>query len=369
MNKILPYYSLLSIVFLIGCLQAFFVGIPKTMKHHPIVSHLLEKPEDSALLLVKNGKIVIDRNSETQLPLASLSKIVIGLVFAEQVAEDIIEPEQKINLERLERFYVDDENYQTWRKTGLAEGWIKEEQVALKYVAQGAVRFSANTNADFLMEHLGLSSINNWLQEKGLATHEAIFPFTASAIVCHNLEKTPKKIFLDQMDTISTAAYTQKVLSVQEKLASGTDPFAKSLTQQKINDQKAIKIWSDHFMRATALDYGKLTQLLLDKKAMSKALQQQISFLFEEWAFAENPGLDQQFSSIGYKGGSTGYLLNTILYMEDLDGNQVQVVLLMNELSPKKHRMIGKLFSGFVFDLATNDVFARNIQQVLAKSD
>lgn len=369
MNKILPYYSLLSIVFLIGCLQAFFVGIPKTLKHHPVVSHLLEKPEDSALLLIKNGEVVIGRNIETQLPLASLSKIVLGLVFAEQVAKDLIEPETKIPLKSLERFYVDDENYQAWKKRGLEEEWIKEEQVALKHIAQGAVRFSANTNADFLMAHLGLTSINKWLQDKGLSTHEAIFPFGASAIVCHNLEKTPKKIFLAQMDTISTAAYTQKVLSVHEKLASGTGLFAKPLEKQKINDPTAIKIWSDHFMRATALDYGKLTQLLLNKKALDEELNQQISFLFEEWAFAENPGLDQQFSSIGYKGGSTGYLLNSTLYLEDHQGNQAQVVLLMNELSPKKHKMVSKLFSGFVFDLATNDAFVKNIQQVLATGD
>lgn len=369
MNKILPYYSLLSIVFLIGCLQAFFVGIPKTLKQHPVISHLLEKPEESALLLIKNGEVVIDRNIEAQLPLASLSKIVIGLVFAEQVTEGLLQAEKKIKLQSLERFYIDDENYQTWKATGLEEGWIDNEQVSLKYIAQGAVRFSANTNADFLMEYLGLDSFNNWLQEKGLFTHEAIFPFNASAIVCHNVENLPKRTFLAQMDTLSTAIYTQKVLSIQERLASESSTFIASLEQQKVNDQASLKIWSDRFSKATAQDYGKLTELLLHKKALGKEMEQQIRFLFEEWAFAENPGLDQQFSSIGYKGGSTGYLLNTILYLEDKSGNQAQVVLLMNELSPKKHKMISKLFSGFVFDLATNDAFAKNIQQVLASGN
>ncbi|NRB51274.1 MAG: serine hydrolase [Saprospiraceae bacterium] len=365
MNKILPYYSLLSIVFLIGCLQAFFVGIPKTLQHHPIVDQLLEKPEDSALLLIKNGETVINRNIDTQLPLASLSKIVIGLVFAEQAVKHLVEPEQKIPLSSLKRFYVDDENYQTWKAIGLEEGWITKEEVALKYVAQGAIRFSANTNADFLMEHLGLASINEWLQEKGLMTHEAIFPFGASAVFCHNLEKMPKKTFLAQMDTMSRTVYIQKVLSIHEKLASGTI----SLEFPKINDQTFLKVWSDHFTKATAKDYAKITELLLNKKALDKELQQMIKFLFEEWAFAENPGLDQQFSSIGFKGGSTGFLLNTILYLEDQNGNQAQVVLLMNELSSKKHELISKLFSGFVFDLATNDDFVKSVQQVLAAND
>ncbi len=369
MNKILPYYSLLSIVFLIGCLQAFFVGIPKTLKHHPVVSHLLEKPEDSALLLIKNGEVVINRNVETQLPLASLSKMVIGLVFAEQAAEGLLQVEEKITLQSLERFYIDDDNYQTWKATGIEEGWIDSEQVSLKYIAQGAVRFSANTNADFLMEYLGLAAINSWLQEKNLLTHEAIFPFNASAIVCHNIEKLPQKVFLAQMDTLSAAIYTERVLAIQEKLTSGNSLFKESLEQQPVNDQVSLKIWSDRFSKATAQDYGKLTELLLNKKALGKEMEQQISFLFEEWAFAENPGLDQQFSSIGYKGGSTGYLLNTILYLEDKRGNQAQVVLFMNELSPKKHKMISKLFSGFVFDLATNDAFAEDTQQVLATGD
>lgn len=366
MNRFLPYYSLLSIVFLMGCLQAFFVGIPKTLRHHPVVNHLLTKPEASALLVIKNGKVAISRNVETQLPLASISKIVIGLVFAEQVTQGLVESDKNIPLERIERFYVDDENYQTWKMRGMEEGWIQNKQVALKYVAQGAIRFSANTNADFLMDYLGLETINNWLEEQGLSSHESIFPFNASGILCHNFEDLPKRTFLAKMDTLSTEVYIEEVLSIQEKLATKEDRLLKLLQQQKIGSQAFLKIWSDRFTKATAQDYAKITQLLLAKKSMDAPLAEQINFLFEEWAFTENPDLNEQFSSIGYKGGSTGFLLNTILYLEDKKGNQAQVVLFMNELSPKKHMMISKLFSGFVFDLATNDRFVSDIQKILA---
>lgn len=365
MNKILPYYSLLSIVFLMGCLQAFFVGIPKTLKHHPVVKQLLEKPEESALLLMKNGQVMIARNAKVQLPLASLSKIVIGIVFAEKTVEEVVDPEKKVSLPSLERFYVDDENYQTWKTIGIKEGWIHDDQVSLKYIAQGAIRFSANTNADFLMDFLGLETINNWLLAQGLSTHEAIFPFNASAMLCHNWEGLPKQRFLSMMDTLSTDIYTQQVLFIHERLADNDSIIAHALAEQTISDRAFLRIWSDRFTKATAEDYAKITRLLLNKKAMNKSLEKQITFLFEDWAFAENPSLDQQFSSIGYKGGSTGFLLNTILYLEDKAGNQAQVVLFLNGLSPKKYKLISKLFSGFVFDLATNDDFARNVQQVL----
>lgn len=366
MNKILPYYSLLSIVFLMGCIQAFFVGIPKTLRHHPIVHQLLDKPSSNALLVIKNGETIIEQNADAQLPLASISKIVIGLVFAEQAAEGLVEPNQTIPLRQLERFYVDDENYQTWKALGVKEGWVQNRQVALKYIAQGAVRFSSNTNADFLMNYLGLENINNWLQTQNLNSHEAIFPFNASALLCHNFEGLPKRRFLNKMDTLSSENYYREVLSLQQRLIKVDTLLNSPLHQPKINDQTSLKIWSDRFTKATAQDYAKITQRLLNKEASSKALQGQIAFLFEEWAFEENPGLDEQFSSIGYKGGSTGFLLNTLLYLEDNEGNQAQVILFMNELSPKKHMMISKLFSSFVFDLATNDTFVNDIQQILA---
>ncbi len=366
MNKILPYYSLLSIVFLMGCLQAFFVGIPKTLRHHPIVNQLLENPTSNALLLIKNGEVIIEQHADTQLPLASISKIVIGMVFAEQLAEGLVEPDQKISLPQLERFYVDDENYQTWKKLGEEQGWINNNQVALKYIAQGAIRFSANTNADFLMDYLGLDTINDWLQKQDLNTHEAIFPFNASALLCHNFEDLPKRHFLSKMDTISSEAYYQQVLSIHERLRRGDKQLKQSSDQLKTQQQAYLKIWSDRFTKATAQDYARITQLLLNKESSGKELNEQLTFLFEEWAFEENPGLDQQFSSIGYKGGSTDFLLNTVLYLEDKKGNQAQVILFLNELSPKKHMMISKLFNSFVFDLATNDEFADGIRQILA---
>ena len=366
MNKILPYYSLLSIVFLIGCLQAFFVGVPKTLKHHPVVNHLLDKPEGSALLLIKNGEVIIDQNTEASLPLAGISKMVIALVFAEQAVEHRVDPEKRIALQHLERFYIGGRNYQAWKIRGEAEGWIQENQVPLKYIAQGVLRFSANTNADFLMHYLGLSTINSWLEEKKLFAHAPLIPFNASAIFCHNLENLPPQKFLTLMDTLSQEAYIQKVLSIQNRLAQGDSLRSKSLHTLKINDLEALKMWSDRLPKARPKDYAHLTHWLLNKSLSDKELARHITFLFEEWAFDDHPGLDQQFSRIGFKTGSTGFLLNTILYLQDKKGNQAQVVLFMTGLSPNKHMLINRLSSNFVFDLATNDNFVEDIHELLA---
>jgi len=364
-----PYYSLLFIVLLMGTVQAFFMALPREIGKHPVVNHLLEKPEASALLLIKNGETVIDRNSNTPLPLASISKIVIALVYAEEASKGTLNPEDIISLTELEKFYVDDENYQNWKALGEQEGWVNQKQVALKYIAQGTVRFSVNTNADFLLEHIGLANINKWLQEEGLSSHDPIFPFNASGIVCHNIYQLPQKAFLAKMDTLSPEAYFQEVLSIQNRLAKQPKNLEENiLQQQKINNKTFLKIWSDRFSKSTASDYAKILHKLLQKEAMSSALRQQISFLFEEWAFEENPGLEEQLRHIGYKGGSTGFLLNTVLYIGDHNDNQAQVILFMNELSPKRHRVLSKVFSGFVFELATNDVFAKTIKEVLLSS-
>ena len=365
-----PYYSLLFIVLLMGTVQAFFMAIPREIGNHPVVSHLLEKPEASALLLIKNGHTVIDRNSNTLLPLASISKIVIALVYAEEVSKGTLNPEATISIAKLEKFYIDDENYQNWKALGEKEGWIRQKEVALKYIAQGTVRFSVNTNADFLMEQIGLTNINKWLEKEGFSSHEPIFPFNASGIVCHNINQLPQKAFLAKMDTLSPETYFQEVLAIQNKLAQKHESLQKNeLRQQKINNKTFLKIWSDRFSKSTASDYAKVLSKLLHKEAMSPVFRQQVSFIFEEWTFEENPGLEEQLRHIGYKGGSTGFLLNTVLYLEDHDDNQAQVILFMNELSPKKHRALSKVFSGFVFELATNDGFAKEVKKILIGSD
>lgn len=365
-----PYYSLLFIVLLMGTVQAFFMALPREIGNHPVVKHLLEKPEASALLLIKNGESVIDRNSHTPLPLASISKIVVALVYAEEASKGTVNPEAIVPLSELEKFYVDDENYQNWKALGEQEGWINQEQVALKYIAQGTVRFSVNTNADFLMEHIGLTNINQWLREEGLSSHDPIFPFNASGIICHNIDQLPQQEFLAKMDTLSREAYFQEVLSVQSKLAQEHESLQeRKLQEQKINNKTSLKLWSDRFSKSTASDYAKILHKLLQKEVMLPVLRQHISFLFEEWTFEENPGLEEQLRHIGYKGGSTGFLLNTILYLEDHDDNQAQVILFMNELRPQKHRKLSKIFSGFVFELATNDGFAKEVKKTLLTSE
>lgn len=367
MQKILPYYSLLSPIFIIGCTLAFFAGVPKGIENHPVVRHLLKNPETSALLVVKNGKVIIEQNADQPLPLASISKIVLVMVYAEEANKGTINPEERVDLKELERFYLDDGNYQTWKMTGLKEGWIEKEQVAFKYIAQGAIRFSVSTNADFLMERLGLATINGWLDQQKLTTHEPIFPFNASGAVCHNIHQLPRRDFLARMDTLSTEAYVEEVLSVQRRLALAEEELLPAnIRQQKIDDRTFLKIWSDRFTKAAARDYAKLLQTLSDKENSNEKYQQHISFLFEDWAFAENPGLDQQLRHIGYKGGSTGFLLNSTLYLEDQAGHQVQVVLFMDKLSAKRHKMLSKIFSNFVFELAISDGFAYAVERALA---
>ncbi len=209
MQRLLPYYSLLSIVFLIGCIQAFFVGVPKTIKSHPIIRHLLTHPDQSALLVIQNDSVVLERNIDTPLPLASISKIVIAIVYAEVVDAGKLDSEQLIDISALERFDIDDENYANWKALGEKEGWLDQQKVPLKYIAQGAVRLSASTNADFLIDLIGIDIINQWLKDHALDQHQPIFPFNASAILAHNSQQ------LKQED-LGLQQYAQELLQTYD---------------------------------------------------------------------------------------------------------------------------------------------------------
>lgn len=370
MQRLLPYYSLLSIVFLMGCIQAFFVGVPKTIKNHPIVKHLLLHPDQSALMVIHNDTVVLERNINTPLPLASISKIVIAIVYAEEVEAGRLNPEQLIDISFLERFDIDDENYANWKILGEKEGWLNQQKVPLKYVAQGAVRLSASTNADFLIDLIGIDVINQWLKDHSLEQHEPIFPFNASAILAHNSQQLKQEEFIGQMALISEEEYYQQTLAIQQKLSTDEEStYKQSLPQKNARNKKYLKIWSDHFTKAAAKDYASILNLLSQRQNYSEEAQAQLDFLFEEWTFQENPGIEESLTNLAYKGGSTGYLLNTVLYTTDKEGNRSIVITFLNELTPKKHQIIGKLVSDFVFQLATDNTFVKNIAQELTAAD
>ncbi len=366
MQRLLPYYSLLSIVFLIGCIQAFFVGVPKTIKSHPIIRHLLTHPDQSALLVIQNDSVVLERNIDTPLPLASISKIVIAIVYAEAVDAGKLDPEQLIDISALERFDIDDENYANWKALGEKEGWLDQQKVPLKYIAQGAVRLSASTNADFLIDLIGIDIINQWLKDHALDQHQPIFPFNASAILAHNSQQLKQEEFIAQMDLISETEYYQQTLAIQQKLSIDEEgTYKQSLPKKNAHNKKYLKIWSDHFTKATAKDYASILNLLSKRQSYSGEIQAQLDFLFEDWAFQENPGIDQTLEHLAYKGGSTGYLLNTVLYTTDKEGNRSIVITFLNNLNPKKHPLLGKLVSDFVFKLATDSTFVNDVAQEL----
>lgn len=366
MQRLLPYYSLLSIVFLIGCIQAFFVGVPKTIKSHPVINHFLLQPDQSALMVIKNDSIVLERNTDTALPLASISKIVIAIAYAESVAAGSLNPEQLIDISALDRFNIDDENYANWKDLGEEEGWLKDQKVPLKYIAQGTVRLSVSTNADFLINLIGIDTINQWLENHNLRQHGPIFPFNASAILSHNSHQLDQETFIEQMAQMTDEVYYQETLAIQQKLSADQGgSYKQSLPQKDVTNKKYLKVWSDHFTKATAQDYAYILKLLSKRQSDEGGIQTQLDFLFEDWTFQENPGIDQQLDHLAYKGGSTGYLLNTVLYTTDKQGNRSIVIALLNDLKPRKHQLMGRLISDFVFKLAMDEAFLADTKKAL----
>ena len=366
MKRLLPHYSLLSIVFFIGCIQAIIIGIPKELKIDPITHYLRSNPTQSALIVLKNGALAIERNAMQPLPLASLSKIVIAMAYIDEVEAGRLEPDQQVPIASLERFNIEDENYENWLLLGQKEGWINNGVVALRYVAQGVIRLSSSANADFLMDIVGIKKINALLKRYKLPNHQPIFPFNASAILSHNEQNLQKKVFLSAMDELSDQEYMQQVLQVQAKLAADTNGFYKlSLPKHNAKNQAYRKLWSDRFSKAPAQSYAKLLGLLAERSNFSTTTLDEIDFVFENWTFQENPGIDQQLDHLTYKAGSTGFLLNTVLSTTDKEGNQATVVLFMNELNPKFHRLIGKTIGDYVFKLAMEEAFVQEVQEAL----
>ncbi|WP_452596831.1 hypothetical protein, partial [Pontimicrobium sp. MEBiC01747] len=58
-----------------------------------IINFIKENPDKAAITLIRNNKIIANKNAERLQPLASTVKIIIAIEYAEQAANGTINPE------------------------------------------------------------------------------------------------------------------------------------------------------------------------------------------------------------------------------------------------------------------------------------
>src|SRR5699024_12740262 len=76
-----------------------------------------------------------------------------------------------------------------------------------------------------------------------------------------------------------------------------------------------------------------------------------------EWPMEKVEENKDYYKVIGSKGGSTACVFNDTMYAEDLEGKQLQIVLLTDDLSEKQFKKLSREANGFMVEMINNEDF------------
>jgi D-alanyl-D-alanine carboxypeptidase len=293
-----------------------------------VVNFLEKNPETTSLYVTKNSEDIIKYQIEDQRPLASTLKIVIAIEYAYQVAEGKLDEEEQIPLTELDRFYLEGTDggaQPAWLGAMKEAGLIQDEKISLHQVVKGMITYSSNANTEYLMDRLGLENINERIMTLGLENHEPIYPFSSALLISYYTDNKT----VDQLKALSDEDYRRAALDIHNDLKSGNSYLKEKASNLSL---KLQKVWSDRMTRATAADYQKLMAIINQGNTLSSNVQNVIRSLME-WPMEIHTSNGEKFLHFGAKGGSTAYVLNQAMYVEDRLNNKMELILFTDNLS------------------------------------
>ena len=106
---------LLLAVIIMGAVGVYYFKSDKMV----VLNFIKDNPDKASIKLVRNDSVLANINSNRIQPLASTVKLIVTIEYAEQVAAGIINPDELIDLNELDVFYVENSD------GGAHSAWLK----------------------------------------------------------------------------------------------------------------------------------------------------------------------------------------------------------------------------------------------------
>ncbi len=318
--KIIGIIALVVLLILAAC----YLFLYKKIDAKSIARFIRKNPEKSAICLVQNGKVLMEHYADRVMPLASTVKIIVAIEYAEQVEEGSIHPDSLVELSELDKYYVpktDGGAHPNWLEAAQKNGLIKNEQISLREVAKGMIRYSSNANTEFLMDLLGLDRINANLQKMGLTRHQPLYPLVSTLFLY--LDKSP-----EQVRAMSDSEYIASAQAIHDTLKNDSGQLK---TRYQPLPMTAQRVQSDRLVGGTTREYVSILKKINDREYFSEKAQHELDLVME--AILEDPANRAKFLHAGMKGGSTAFVLTKALYATTKQGDKTELAYFFNDLT------------------------------------
>ncbi|WP_058309113.1 serine hydrolase [Gracilibacillus massiliensis] len=296
-----------------------------------VQKYIDNNPEQASIQINVNGETVVSQQANVKRPLASVVKTVIAIEYANQVTEGKIDPDQQIPLSELGKYYLENTDggaHPAWLDDMKANEQIVNDEVPLHQVAKGMIHYSSNANTDFLIEKLGVESINRVIETLDLDNHDPVYPLVSALLTSVYLnhqhdENLSDQELEDMLQAMSLEEYRELVWQIHDELKQGEPDFFDETVSVPMDLQK---VWSDRLPNATVDDYGKVMQAISNNTATVPEGEDILRDIME-WPMEMHQSNREKYAHFGAKGGSTAFIINQALYVEDNNGKKVELIL------------------------------------------
>ncbi|MGQ3480733.1 serine hydrolase [Paenibacillus sp. TY11] len=335
-----------------------------------------EHPEKASITILRDGEKLAGQEENRMMPLASTVKTVIAVEYVKQAATGKINPDERVKLTSLKRFYLprlDGGAHPAWLQDMEAKGRIKNETVSVRDVVKGMIQFSSNANTEYLMDKLGLEAINRTRANLGLQNHDPIYPFVSSLLIPYErMKESQAKIWNDAKNSnsakeaiqaMSDAEFRRYTRIIHNKLRrdiSGSYKNSAAITTWY--DQEYDRMNTDRFIASTTAEYVSLMSKLNRRQGFTKAEQRLLSEIMEK-QLMDHPENRKWLKHIGQKGGSTAYVLTLAMYATDKEGHSTELAVFFDDLDPIASATLPNMINDFKERLLHDESFRKEINQ------
>lgn len=331
-----------------------------------ILEFMAAHPKRSAIWARRNGEVVANFQAKRAMPLASTVKILIAVEYALQVAAGKVKPDESVALSDLDKFFLpgsDGGAHAGWlkfaRKSKLTTGQGASESVRLEEVARGMMQLSSNANADWLLERLGAQNIQATARKLGLKSQTPLYSFVGSVYLCGAHGKNSPFDWAQTLRALPQAEFERRANEVHAKLRD--DASGKFKNAFVLPNAEEQKVWSDRLPAASARDYGEMMAQINGRKVFAPRVQQVLDGVLE-WPLQVSEAARQAYSHLGFKGGSTAWVLTQAFYGRTRAGDTVEGAIFFNDLTPSESEKLQAGLDVFVAGLFKDETLRRKLK-------
>lgn len=316
----------------------------------------------AALIIQRNGEVIVEVNPDEPLPLASTVKFLVAIAYAQAAANGRIDVEESVPLSKLQHFYIP--------KTdgGAHKAWLDSlsgaTAVPLKEVANGMMLYSSNANTDYLIHIIGLDEINKTIRELGFKHHEELYPLVSALYIPVQLKNErgfEKKQLAAALKKMEMKEYRSRAIQTHKNWLEKPPKMEDVKQIQQYLSADVQKVWSDRLPRATAAEYASLMAKLNSKTHFPPEVHNFLDPITEQ--LMQNPQNQSWLQHAGQKGGSTMFVLTNAMYATDKQQNQTEIILLTNELSILEQIKLSRNLNAFQLQILSEPEFLEEVRK------